>query len=189
MKSNLRPALAFVILFTLVCGLAYPLAVTGLARLFFPEQASGSLERNAQGAAMGSDLIGQNFTSPRYFWGRPSAANYDGAASTGSNLGPTNPALVGPEGTIARRVQELRSTGVPNLPVDLVTSSASGLDPDITPAAAYYQVDRVAVARGLSPSVVRDLVTAHVVGPQWGFLGPARVNVLALNRALDRLAP
>ncbi len=189
MRTTLRPALLFVAIFTLICGLAYPFGVTGLARLLFPDQAGGSLVRDAQGLAVGSELIGQTFANPRYFWGRPSAANYDGAASSGSNLGPTNPALVGPQGSIATRARELRAQGEPSVPIDLVTSSASGLDPDLTPAAADYQIERVAAARGLSPSVVRDLVAAHITGPQWGFLGVARVRVLALNRALDRLVP
>jgi K+-transporting ATPase ATPase C chain len=184
-----RPAISLFILTTVVTGLVYPLAVTGLAQLVFPDQASGSLIRR-DGAMVGSALIGQTFTGPRYFWSRPSATSpmpYNAAGSGGSNLGPTNPALVE---AVKARVEALRAahpgkTG--SVPADLVTTSASGLDPHISPAAAYYQVERVAVARGLEPAKVRMLVGQSVEAPQWGLFGDPRVNVLSLNLALDSM--
>ena len=187
MLHHLRPALVLVIAMTALTGLAYPLAVTGLARLLFPWQADGSLvERD--GRVVGSALIGQAFTSDRYFHGRPSAAGkgYDAAASGGSNLGPTSKALID---RIRADVARLRAAGVRGpIPVDLVTASASGLDPDISPASAFLQVPTVARARGLPPTLVQDLVRARIAGPELGILGEPRVNVLALNLALDKLS-
>ncbi|MBI5674178.1 MAG: potassium-transporting ATPase subunit KdpC [Nitrospirae bacterium] len=187
MKDQIRPALTMLLLLTVLTGLVYPLAVTGLAQLFFPDQANGSLiVRNSK--VLGSKLIGQYFDQPEYFWSRPSATApfpYNAAASGGSNLGPTNPALVE---AVRARVAALRDADPDNdslIPVDLVTSSGSGLDPHISPAAAQYQIRRVARARGLDEAVVRDLVVQHTQGRQLGVLGEPRVNVLLLNLALD----
>lgn len=184
----LRPLLVLFGLLTGLTGLAYPLLVTGIGRAFFPGQASGSLVMR-DGRAVGSSLIGQSFSDPRYFWGRPSATAplpNDAAASGGSNLGPTNPALIA---AVRGRVDALRAADPQNtlaIPVDLVTASASGLDPHISPAAALYQAARVARARHLDEAGVRRLVLSQVEAPQWGVLGEARVNVLLLNLALDR---
>lgn len=185
----LRPALTLFVALSLVTGLAYPLASTGLASLLFPQQAAGSLiERD--GTLVGSRLIGQAFSEPKYFWGRPSATApmaYNAAASGGANLGPTNPALAS---AIAARAQALRDADPGNdapVPVDLVTASGSGLDPHISPAAAEYQVARVARARGLATEPVRALVAAHTFAPALGLLGEPVVNVLELNLALDAL--
>jgi K+-transporting ATPase ATPase C chain len=189
MKTILRPAFTLLALFTLLLGLAYPALVTGVAQLVAPFQANGSILREG-GKAVGSALIGQPFSDPRYFWGRPSATApipYDATASTGSNLGPTNPALAD---AVRTRVAALRAADPGNaaaVPVDLVTTSASGLDPHISPAAALYQVPRVARARGLAETDVRRLVKRHVEGSTLGVLGEPRVNVLELNLALDRL--
>ncbi|MBE3583506.1 MAG: potassium-transporting ATPase subunit KdpC [Limnochordaceae bacterium] len=195
MRKHFSRGLILLLLFTGLVGLAYPLAVTGLAQLFFPRQANGSLVSYGEGESarvVGSALIGQKFTGPQYFHGRPSAAGeqgYNAAASSGSNLGPTNPEL---RQQVAERVAAVRAeNGLPPaapVPSDLVTASASGLDPDITPAAAYVQVERVARARGLSPAVVRRLVDEHIQRRQLGFLGEPRVNVLLLNLALDALS-
>ena len=183
----LRPALTLFVLLSVLTGIAYPLVVTGVARTVFPDQAAGSLVlRNGQ--AVGSALIGQAFTDPGHFWGRPSATApmpYNAAASGGANLGPLNPALTD---AVKGRIEALRAADPGNtapVPVDLVTTSASGLDPDITPAAAYYQAGRVARARKLPPERVAALVAQHTEQPLGGFLGEARVNVLALNLALD----
>lgn len=191
MNTLIRPAVSLFLLMTLITGLAYPLAVTGLAQLAFPEQAAGSLVvRN--GTVVGSRLIGQSFTEPRYFWSRPSATSpmpYNGAGSGGSNLGPLNPALVQ---AVQARVAALKAADPANplpVPVDLVTTSASGLDPHISLAAAAYQVPRVARARGLPTAQVQQLVERHAEGQLWGLLGERRVNVLALNLALDAAAP
>ena len=187
MAAHLRPALTSLILFTVITGVVYPLAVTGIAQAIFPFQANGSLIVN-DGKVMGSALIGQPFDDPKYFWGRPSATasfGYNAGASTGSNLSPTNPDLVK---AVQGRVEALRATDPGNLapvPVDLVTASGSGLDPHISPAAALYQVARVARERKFSPDTVRTLVERHTEGRWLGFLGEPRVNVLALNLALD----
>ncbi|MBS0614684.1 MAG: potassium-transporting ATPase subunit KdpC [Proteobacteria bacterium] len=187
--SLLRPALLLLLVLSLVTGVLYPFAVTGLAQVFFARQANGSLIE-VGGRLVGSELIGQSFQDPRYFWGRPSATApmaYNAAASSGSNLGPLNPALVE---AVRARVAALRAADPGNsasVPVDLVTASGSGVDPDISPAAARYQVGRVARLRGLAPSAVQALVDAHIQAPQWGLLGEPRVNVLRLNLALDRL--
>lgn len=185
----LRPARTLLILLTVLTGLVYPLAVTGLAQLMFPHQANGSLVMK-DGRPIGSELIGQQFTAPKYFWGRPSATTpqgYNGAASGGSNLGPTNPALTG---AAKRRIAALRAADPGNtapVPVDLVTASGSGLDPEISPAAAQYQLSRVAHTRGLRPAEVQALVARYTRGRQFGVLGEPRVNVLKLNLALDAL--
>lgn len=184
-------AVRSVLVLTLLTGLAYPLLVTGLARVLFPWQAGGSLiEHNGQ--VVGSALIGQKFQDPGYFHGRPSAAGdgYDGAASGGSNAGPTNPEFLK---AVRQRIDEVRrENGLPAgapVPSDLVTASASGLDPDITLAAAEVQIPRVAAARGLAEAAVRELVHKHVRGRQWGlFGGEPRVNVLELNLDLDRMS-
>lgn len=189
MKTLIRPAVTLFILLSVITGLIYPLLVTGIGQALFPEQAAGSLiERD--GKLIGSRLIGQNFTDPKYFWGRPSATGpypYNAAASGGSNLGPLNPAL---KEAVESRVKALRIADPGNaapVPVDLVTASASGLDPHISPAAAEYQVTRVARARGLAPETVRNLVTQQTENRQWGIFGEPRVNVLELNLALDPL--
>jgi potassium-transporting ATPase KdpC subunit len=190
MLKELRPAVASVAVLTLVTGVAYPYAVTGLAQALMPVPANGSLIVQG-GQVVGSTLIGQPFRDPKHFWGRPSATGpmpYNAAASSGSNQGPTNPALIA---AVEARVRALREADPGNsapVPVDLVTASASGLDPHISPAAAAYQVGRVARARGLDSEVVRKLVAAHTERRQFGVLGEPRVNVLRLNLALDGLA-
>jgi K+-transporting ATPase ATPase C chain len=189
MKTLVRPAVSLFLLLSAVTGLAYPLAVTGIARAVFPEQAAGSLILE-DGQVVGSALIGQHFSDPKHFWGRPSATApqpYNAAASSGSNLGPLNPALIE---AVEARLEALRAADPGNaraVPVDLVTASASGLDPHISPAAALWQVPRVARARGLAEAQVRSLVEGHAEGRQWWLLGEPRVNVLKLNLALDAL--
>ncbi len=189
MKSLLRPALSVFVLLSAITGLAYPLAVTGIAGAVFPEQAAGSLILK-DGKPVGSRLIGQHFSDPGHFWGRPSATApqpYNAAASSGSNQGPLNPAL---EDAVKARIAALLAADPGNgapIPADLVTASGSGLDPHISPAAALWQLGRVARARGLPEAQLRALVDAHTEGRQWGFLGEPRVNVLALNLALDAL--
>jgi len=190
MGRQLRAALVSLGLLTLLTGLVYPLVVTGLAQVIFPRQANGSLIVR-DGKAVGSELIGQPFDDPKYFWGRPSATSpypYNAGSSSGSNLGPTNPDL---EKAVKERVEVLRAADPGNtapVPVDLVTASASGLDPHISPAAALYQVRRVARARGLDEAAVRQLVEGHTDDRTFGILGEPRVNVLALNLALDAQA-
>jgi potassium-transporting ATPase KdpC subunit len=189
MRSLIRPAALSILVFTLLTGAIYPVIVTGISTVLFPHQAAGSLIGPAD-SVRGSTLIGQGFTQPKYFWSRPSAtgpAGYNGAASSGSNLGPTNPAQLQ---AVKDRIAALRAADSGNtgaVPVDLVTASASGLDPDISPAAAEYQVARVARARDLPEDRVRTLVARFTHGRQFGMLGEARVTVLPLNLALDSL--
>jgi K+-transporting ATPase ATPase C chain len=181
-SSALRPAVVMTILFAALLGIAYPLAMTGIGQAIFPAQANGSLVRDAAGRVIGSTVVGQAFTSDRYFQTRPSAAGkgYDGLASSGSNLGPTAQALVD---RVKPDVEKRRSEGVTGgVPADLVTASGSGLDPDLSPAAALAQAPRVAQVRGLPVERVRGLVTANT---ETSILGDSHVNVLALNRALD----
>lgn len=186
--STLRPLLATFLLLSVVTGVAYPLLVTVGGHWLFPSQVSGSLVKR-DGVIVGSSLIGQSFQDPRYFWGRPSATSpmpNNAAASSGSNLGPSNPALLE---AVKARVAQLRGADPGNdfrVPIDLVTASASGLDPDISPAAAFYQINRVARARGLDPAALRQRVEQQIRGPQWGIFGESRINVLMLNLSLDR---
>ncbi len=188
MKSLIRPAVTLFVLLTAVTGVVYPLAVTGIARVAFPNQAAGSLIVK-DGQAIGSSLVGQNFSDPKYFWGRPSATSpmaYNAANSAGSNQGPLNPALVD---AIKGRVDALKAadpTNTADIPVDLVTASASGIDPEISVAGARYQVARVAKARGLAPDVVDAQITRHTTERLFGLLGEPRVNVLELNLDLDQ---
>ncbi len=187
--THFRPAAILLAAFTLLLGFIYPLTVTGIARVFFPHRASGSFVMK-DGVVVGSELVGQSFTGPRWFHGRPSATAafpYDAANSAGSNLGPTNPALAAVVSARAAAVRALDPAGADVVPVDLVTASASGLDPHVTPEAAYRQVARVARARGLEEPRVRALVAELTEGPTFGMLGCSRVNVLLLNLALDRL--
>ncbi len=187
MSKLLRQSFVLLLLMTVITGVLYPLAATGLTQLIFPRQANGSLILK-DGKPVGSALIGQSFTDPKYFWGRPSATSpnaYNASASSGSNQGPTNPALTD---AVKQRIAALRAADPGNIapvPVDLVTASGSGLDPQISPAAAQYQVARVARARGLSTSQVQALVNEYTSGRQLGVLGEPRVNVLKLNLALD----
>jgi K+-transporting ATPase ATPase C chain len=189
MCKQFRPALIILLVFTILTGLIYPLFVTGFAQLIFPRQANGSLIVQ-NGQVTGSKLIGQSFDDPKYFWGRLSATSpfpYNAAASSGSNYGPTNPALLD---EVKARIAALKAADPGNtqpIPVDLVTSSGSGLDPDISVAAALYQLPRVARIRGISEITVRTLIDKCTTGRQLGFLGEPRVNVLELNRALDNL--
>ncbi len=187
MFKQLRPVLMVFLLLTVVTGIIYPLIVTGVAQLIFPGKANGTLIRKEEGFA-GSELIGQPFDDPKYFWGRLSASPdfpYNSGSSSGSNLGPSNPALVE---EVKARVEALQKADPGNkspIPIDLVTSSGSGLDPHISPAAAFYQISRVARARGLPEDRVRRLVEGLIEPRDWGFLGEPRVNVLRLNLALD----
>lgn len=189
MKTLLRPAASLFVLLTFVTGVAYPLAVTGLAKAAFPAAADGSLIVK-DGKAVGSLLIGQNFTDPKYFWGRPSATSpqpYNASASGGSNQGPLNPALVD---AVKSRIEALKAADPDNkqpIPADLVTTSASGLDPEISPKAADYQIERIARTRKLQVEAVRALVAKNTKDRQWGLFGEPRVNVLQLNIALDSL--
>ncbi len=192
MNTILRPALVLFLLLTVLCGVVYPLAITGIGQVAFPDQVNGSLVKHDDkpGAAIiGSRLIGQAFTSPKYFWSRPSATSpmpNNAGSSSGSNLGAFNPALID---AIKGRIDTLKAADPKNkaaIPVDLVTASASGLDPEISVAAAYYQIDRVARERKLDKDQVRAMVDRLKTDQQFGFLGEPSVNVLALNRALDR---
>jgi K+-transporting ATPase ATPase C chain len=190
MKTLLRPAISLFVLLSVITGIAYPLVVTGIAKVLFPSAAAGSLVHK-DGKPVGSSLIGQNFADPGHFWSRPSATSpqpNNGTASGGSNQGPLNPALVD---AVKGRIDALKAADPDNtlpIPVDLVTASASGLDPHITPAAAEYQVQRVARERKLAPDAVRVLVAKATEGRQLGVFGEPRVNVLALNLALDNAA-
>jgi K+-transporting ATPase ATPase C chain len=193
--QQLRPAIVMVLVLSVLLGLAYPLAITGIAQAIFPHQANGSLLRDADGTVIGSELIGQHFTEPRYFHGRPSVTvnpdttedqPYNAANTTASNLGPTNEKLIN---TVEERANAYREenglAADASVPVDAVTASGSGLDPHITPANAALQVNRVAQARGVSPGQIESLVAQHTEGRTLGFLGEPRVNVLRLNLALD----
>ena len=195
MRSQLRPALVSLGIFTILTGLVYPLVVTGIAQVVFPRQANGSLiVRNGQ--SVGSALIGQPFDDPKYFWGRLSATSPAGytafnadklTGSSGSNYGPLNPALLEAAQTRIKALQDADPDNKAPIPVDLVTASGSGLDPHISPTSAAYQVSRVARARGLHEETVRQLIVRHTEGRQLGFLGERRVNVLLLNLALDKI--
>jgi K+-transporting ATPase ATPase C chain len=188
MAHTLRPLLVLFSILTVLTGVIFPLAVTAIGKLAFSSEASGSLiVRNNE--IVGSSLIGQAFQDPKYFWGRLSATSpmpNNAASSGGSNFGPTNPALMD---AVKARIAQLKAADPENrqsVPVDLVTASGSGLDPHISPAAALYQINRVARARHLDPAILRQLVMQHIEGPQWGIFGESRVNVLMLNLALDR---
>jgi K+-transporting ATPase ATPase C chain len=191
MHKHLKPAMLMLLIWTALTGAFYPLAVTGLSWVLFPQQANGSLIIGANGRPLGSKLIGQSFSDPRHFWGRPSATApypYNAAASSGSNLGPGNPALLD---AVKARMRALRQADPDNplpIPVDLVTASGSGLDPHISPAAAEYQVRRVAKARGMEAGKVRDLVGRHTAPRAWMVFGEPTVDVLGLNLALDKPA-
>lgn len=189
MSTYLKPAAMLLLLLTLVTGAAYPALVTIIAQTVFPDQANGSLVKNDKGQPIGSELIGQTFSAPKYFWSRPSATgpySYNAAASAGSNLGPTNPALTE---AVSARIQALKDADPGNtapVPVDLVTASGSGLDPHISIAAAAYQIKRIAKIRKIGEGKLRELVDAHTEGRQWLVFGEPRVNVLKLNLALDQ---
>ncbi|MCQ8130932.1 potassium-transporting ATPase subunit KdpC [Methylomonas rivi] len=189
MSTYLKPAAMLLLLLTLVTGAAYPALVTIIAQTVFPDQANGSLVKNDKGQPIGSELIGQTFSEPKYFWSRPSATgpySYNAAASAGSNLGPTNPALTE---AVSARIQALKDADPGNtapVPVDLVTASGSGLDPHISIAAAEYQIKRIAKIRKIGEGKLRELVDAHTEGRQWLVFGEPRVNVLKLNLALDQ---
>jgi K+-transporting ATPase ATPase C chain len=193
----IRPAIVALVVLTIITGLIYPAVITGIAQAVFPNQANGSLIKDKDGNIIGSALIGQQFSDPKYFWGRLSATSpvpYNAAASSGSNYGPLNPALIDKNGAVQTRIQALhdaeKAAGVDNtqsVPVDLVTASGSGLDPDISPAAAAYQVARVAAVRKLDPAAVQKLVDQYTEGRSLGVVGEPRVNVLQLNLALDAM--
>src|SRR5271169_2611266 len=185
----IRPAVSLLVVMTVVLGIAYPLVITGLARVAFPHQAEGSLIYK-DGRLIGSTLIGQSFSDPKYFWGRPSATTpqpYNGLASSGSNLGPLNPALLDAVRANAKALRDADPDNQQAIPVDLVTASASGLDPDISLAAARYQAPRVARARNLPLAQLEALIKAHRRGHLFGLIGERRVNVLELNLALDQM--
>jgi K+-transporting ATPase ATPase C chain len=188
--KNLITAILMTIVTTVLLGLVYPLAVTGLAQVIFPDQANGSLIKSSDGTVIGSRLIGQTFSSPGYFRSRPSAAGangYDAGASSGSNLGPTNQKLIDRVKADVAKLQA-ENPGKP-VPIDLVTTSGSGLDPQISPAAAEFQVPRVARERAITEEQVRQIISRHTIGRQFGFLGEPTVNVLELNLDLDRTVP
>lgn len=192
MRTLIRPAVSLFVLLSLVTGIVYPLLVTGVSRVAFPEQAAGSLLVDKDGKAVGSSLIGQSFSDPRHFWGRPSATGpmpNNAGASSGSNQGPLNPALVD---AVKARIDALKAADPGNtapVPVDLVTASASGLDPHISVAGAEYQAARVAKERGASPETIKAAIARHTEGRLFGLLGEPRVNVLALNLELDQRRP
>ncbi|HEY2147367.1 MAG TPA: potassium-transporting ATPase subunit KdpC [Pirellulales bacterium] len=184
----LRPGLSLIILMTLVTGIMYPLVITGVSKVAFSSRAEGSL-LHKDGVLIGSQLIGQNFTDPKYFWGRPSATSpqpYNGTASGGTNFGPLNPALIDKVKSYAKALRDADPTNKADIPVELVTASTSGLDPEISPAAAYYQAWRIARARDLSVDTVRAIIGEHQIEPMLGVFGEPRVNVLELNMALDQ---
>ena len=188
-KTLIRPAVSLLALMTLLLGIAYPLVIAGAAKVAFPRQAEGSLIF-ADGKLIGSTLIGQSFADPKYFWGRPSATTpqpYNGLGSTGSNLGPLNPALIDAVKANAKALHDADPDNQRPIPVELVTASASGLDPDVSPAAVEYQAARVAGARHLELPRVEALIKAHVRERLLGIIGERRINVLELNLALDRL--
>ncbi|TAL42262.1 MAG: potassium-transporting ATPase subunit KdpC [Methylovulum sp.] len=190
MVKHFKPAVILFALLTVLTGVIYPVVVTGLAQLLFPNQANGSLMKAGNGKPTGSSLIGQPFSSPGHFWGRPSATGpfpNNAGASSGSNLGPTNPALVD---AVKARIDALKAADPDNkapVPVDLITASGSGLDPHISPAAADYQVNRVAKAHKIDPAKLREMVQTHTEARQWSVFGEPRVNVLSLNLALDAM--
>jgi K+-transporting ATPase ATPase C chain len=189
MKKMIVTSVLYTVITAVLFGILYPLVVTGLAHVLMPKQAAGSLIYGADGTLVGSHLIGQPFDGPGYFWSRPSAAGtgYDASNSSGSNLGPTNAAL---PARVTATVQTLNPKGTAGpVPIDLATASGSGLDPDISPAAAYYQVARVAAERHVSEDTVRALVSSHITERQFGLLGEPRVNVLDLNLDLDKSSP
>lgn len=187
--QQLRPAILVLVVMTVITGMAYPAVVTAVAQIAFPSQANGSFITTTDGRVIGSSLIGQAFDQPQYMWGRPSAAGangYDATSSAGSNLGPTSQALLDRITKAVADFQTANGSSAP-VPVDIVTTSASGLDPDISPAAAEYQVARVAAARNISPDAVRAIIANHTQQPLFGFLGEPRVNVLMTNLDLDGL--
>ena len=187
--EQVRPAITMFIVLTVMTGVIYPLAVTGVTQALFSKQANGSLIYSSDGRVTGSALVGQSFDDPKYFWGRPSATTpvYNAAASSGSNLGPSNPALVE---NVKARIAALKAADVGSqvsIPVDLVTASASGLDPQVSLAGAYYQLSRVARSRNLPEEVVKNIVADNTTGRFWGLLGEPVVNILKVNLALDQL--
>lgn len=198
-RQVIMPSVIAIVFFTVVLGMLYPALITGIAQVVFPYQADGSLITDANGTVVGSELIGQQFSDPAYFWGRLSATGpypYNGGASSGSNLGPLNPALIGPDGTIQARIDALEAAngavGVTTdlaIPVDLVTASASGLDPHISPASAQYQAARVAALRGVDVSTLQSLIDQYTEDRFLGLFGGSRVNVLKLNLVLDAQYP
>lgn len=192
LAQSIRPAVSLFVVLTVMTGLAYPLAVTGLSQALMPNQANGSLVHDQHGQAIGSELIGQSFTNPAYLWGRPSATTptpYNGQSSGGSNLGPLNPDLAKAVQGRINALHKADPTNTAPVPIDLVTTSASGLDPNITPAAAKYQVGRIAAARGFAASQVQAVIDQATSERQLGLFGERRVNVLQVNMALDRLPP
>jgi K+-transporting ATPase ATPase C chain len=188
--KDIKPALLMLLLFTVLCGGIYPAVVTGLAQIIFPHQAEGSLINNPMGKAVGSALIGQPFSDPKYLWPRPSATSdfaYNPLASGGSNAGPTNPAYLQ---TVVERLQGLRANGVHGpIAADLVQASGSGLDPHLSPQAAGVQAGRIAMARGLNEERINHVIAAHQEDRQWGIMGAPRINVLAVNLELDTIRP
>lgn len=188
MKNILRPAVSMLLIWSVITGVVYPLLITGCAQLFFPIQANGSLLLDRDGKPRGSSLIGQAFDEPKYFWGRPSATMpypYNAEASSGSNLGPTNPALVERVQNDVLRYRRTYAESHQPIPVDLVTASGSGLDPHVSVAGVEYQIPRVAQARGMNPEELKTLVEQHIEARQWLLFGEPRVNILKLNLALD----